>query len=145
MQEKAGEILQINRTRLASFKKGYRQLNDDFILRLAELLKLDKGETLYKAKLELDPENAHLWEFMVCSAGLEPTPQASETWLRIFKRLFKIIFIIKLSYFVQCIKVSGIVQVCIAFCAGYVSVSKQFFDRVNGYAFLNKPTGISVA
>ena len=83
-QTKLAEILGLTQQRLSAFKNyttgDKRKPNDETILQLADILGLDKGETLYKAKLELEPEKAHLWQFMVRSAGLEPTPQASETY-----------------------------------------------------------------
>ncbi len=82
-QTKLAEMLGLTQQRLSAFKNyttgDKRKPNDETILQLADILGLDKGETLYKAKLELEPEKAHLWRFMVRSAGLEPTPQASET------------------------------------------------------------------
>ncbi len=124
-QEKAGEILQINRTRLADFKNGKRKPSEDFILRLAEYLNMDKGETLYQAKLELDPENAGLWKFLVRSAGLEPTPQASE--LKTIHRA------LKLPYFIQCLQIAIIVKVCVAFGRRNIPMTKQVFNRINAH------------
>lgn len=87
-QTRLAEMLGLTQQRLSAFKNyttgDKRKPNDETILQLADILGLDKGETLYKAKLELEPEKAHLWKFMVRSAGLEPTPQASETYFAIF-------------------------------------------------------------
>lgn len=77
-QEKAGEVLNIQRTRLADFKKLKREPNEEFILKLADYLGLDKGKTLYKIKQEISPESAYLWKWC---ARLESNqrPSASET------------------------------------------------------------------
>ena len=69
------------RPRISEYETHKRPPTDTFVLKLADYLGLDKGKTLYEVKKEIDPENAYLWQFMVRSAGLEPTPQASETWL----------------------------------------------------------------
>lgn len=62
-----------------NYKTGdKRKPSDEIILKLADLLGLDKGETLYQAKLELDPENAHLWEWCARRES-NPRPSASET------------------------------------------------------------------
>lgn len=82
-QKKLAKILGLTPQRISAFKNSNkdseRKPNDELILWLADYVGLDKGETLYRAKLELEPENASLWGFLVRSAGLEPTPQASET------------------------------------------------------------------
>ncbi len=62
-----------------NYEESKRKPPDEVILALADILGLDKGETLYQAKLELEPKKASYWKFLVRSAGLEPTPQASET------------------------------------------------------------------
>ena len=67
------------RPRISEYETHKRPPTDTFVLKLADYLGLDKGKTLYEVKKEIDPENAYLWKFMVRSAGLEPTPQASET------------------------------------------------------------------
>lgn len=78
-QKNLARMFNVVYSRFGDYKKGRRMPNDEVILRLADYVGLDKAETLYKVKVELEPENAHLWEFLVRSAGLEPTPQASET------------------------------------------------------------------
>ncbi len=67
-----------------NYEESKRKPPDEVIIALADILGLDKGETLYQAKLELDPKKASYWKFLVRSAGLEPTPQASETYFAIF-------------------------------------------------------------
>ena len=69
------------RPRISEYETHKRPPTDTFVLKLADYLGLDKGKTLYEVKKEFDPENAYLWQFMVRSAGLEPTPQASETYI----------------------------------------------------------------
>ena len=82
-QNKLAEKIGLTSGRISEFKNykagDPRKPPDELILTLADMLGLDKAETLYQAKLELEPEKAKLWEFLVRSAGLEPTPQASET------------------------------------------------------------------
>ena len=67
-QTALAEILGLTQQRLSAFKNyktgGKRKPNDETIIRLAEYMGLDKADTLYQAKLELEPENAHLWEFL---------------------------------------------------------------------------------
>ncbi len=82
-QTKLGKMLGLPQARISDFRNyevSKRKPSDEVILTLAEILDLDKAETLYEAKRELEPEKASLWDFLkVRSAGLEPTPQASET------------------------------------------------------------------
>ena len=81
-QTKLGKMLGLPQARISDFRNyemSKRKPPDEVIIALADLLELDKGETLYQAKLELDPKKASYWKFLVRSAGLEPTPQASET------------------------------------------------------------------
>ncbi len=68
------------RPRITKYANLTRKPTDTSILKLADYLGLDKGETLYKAKLELEPENVHLWEFLNWRAWreLNPRPSASE-------------------------------------------------------------------
>ena len=81
-QNKLAEKIGLSSGRISEFKNykagDPRKPPDELILTLADMLGLDKAETLYQAKQELEPEKAKLWEFLVRSAGLEPTPQASE-------------------------------------------------------------------
>lgn len=81
-QAKLGELLDIPQQHVSAYKKvtrdSKRKPPDEVILKIAEFMGLDKGKTLYKAKLELDPENAELWKWC---ARLESNqrPSASET------------------------------------------------------------------
>ena len=81
-QNKLAEQIGLTSGRLSAFKnyeKGdKRKPNDETILKIADMLGLDKGETLYKAKLELDPENAELWKWCARRES-NPRPSASET------------------------------------------------------------------
>ena len=83
-QTKLAEMLGIKQGRLSEFKNykigDPRKPSDEMILQLAEYVGMDKAKTLYEVKLETEPQNARLWGFLVRSAGLEPTPQASETY-----------------------------------------------------------------
>lgn len=94
-QTKLAEMLGIKQGRLSEYKNyksgDPRKPPDEMILALADYLGLDKGETLYKAKLELEPEKAGLWGFLVRSAGLEPTPQASEKYVKMAWALFNLL------------------------------------------------------
>lgn len=67
-QTALAETLGLTQQRLSAFKNyktgDKRKPNDETIIRLAEYMGLDKADTLYQAKLELEPENAHLWEFL---------------------------------------------------------------------------------
>lgn len=81
-QETLGEILNIPQQHVSAYKNykpSKRKPNDTLILKLADYIGADKGEVLYKAKLELDPENAELWKWC---ARLESNqrPSASETY-----------------------------------------------------------------
>ena len=100
-QNKLAEKIGLTSGRISEFKNyktgDPRKPPDELILTLADMLGLDKAETLYKAKLETEPEKAKLWEFLVRSAGLEPTPQASEAYRHIPAGIF-IILIIKYIY-----------------------------------------------
>lgn len=81
-QTKLAEKLGITQGRLSEFKNykigDKRKPSEEVILQIADVLGLDKGETLYKAKLELEPEKAYLWKWC---ARLESNqrPSASET------------------------------------------------------------------
>ena len=80
-QEELGKKLGINQGRVSAFKNyktgDKRKPNDETILKIADILGLDKGETLYKVKLELEPEQAYLWEWCA-RRGSNPRPSASE-------------------------------------------------------------------
>ena len=106
-----------------NYEESKRKPPDEVIIALADILGLDKGETLYQAKLELDPKKASYWKFLVRSAGLEPTPQASE--LKTIHRA------LKLPYFIQCLQIA--IKVCIAFSRRYIPMPKQVFNRINAY------------
>ena len=81
-QNKLAEKIGLTSGRISEFKNyktgDKRKPNDETILKIAEMLGLDKGETLYKAKLELDPENAELWKWCARRES-NPRPSASET------------------------------------------------------------------
>ena len=79
-QETLGEILGIPQQHVSAYRNyrpNKRKPNDALILKLADYVGWDKGETLYKAKLELDPENAKLWEWCARRES-NPRPSASE-------------------------------------------------------------------
>ena len=80
-QAKLGELLDIPQQHVSAYKKVTRESKrkppDEVILKIAEFMGLDKGKTLYKAKLELDPENAKLWEWCARRES-NPRPSASE-------------------------------------------------------------------
>ena len=71
-------IVKEDRPRIYNFYKLERMPSEEFILRIADYLGLDKGETLYNIKLELDPENAELWKWCARRES-NPRPSASET------------------------------------------------------------------
>ena len=78
-----GKLFKIQRVRLADYKAGRRTPDDSLIGELAEYVGLNPIETILQCKLETDKEKATLWQawlskIVVRSAGLEPTPQASE-------------------------------------------------------------------
>lgn len=81
-QTKLAKKLGITQGRLSEFKNyktgDKRKPNEETILKIADVLGLDKGETLYKAKLELEPEQAYLWEWCA-RRGSNPRPSVSET------------------------------------------------------------------
>ena len=80
------KMLGLTQQRLSAFKNyktgDKRKPNDEVILKLAQYMGLNAAETLYQAKLELDPENAHLWQFLAndwrAQRELNPRPSASE-------------------------------------------------------------------
>lgn len=86
-QEKLGEMLGLPQSRISAFRnyngKG-KKPSDSLIGELAIYVGWNPLETVLACKTDTDKEKATLWEtwlnnFMVRSAGLEPTPQASET------------------------------------------------------------------
>ena len=85
-QEKLGEKIGLPQSRISAFRnyKGTgKKPSDALIGELAEYVGLNPIETILQCKLETDKEKATLWEawlskIVVRSAGLEPTPQASE-------------------------------------------------------------------
>ncbi len=82
-QTKLAKELGITQGRLSEFKNyktgDKRKPNDETILKIAEILGLDKGETLYKVKLETSPETAELWKWCA-RRGSNPRPSVSETY-----------------------------------------------------------------
>ena len=70
-------VINEQRPRVVEYASLTRTPTDVFILKIADYLNLDKGETLYKAKLELDPENAELWKWCARRES-NPRPSASE-------------------------------------------------------------------
>ena len=86
-QEKLGEKIGLPQSRISAFRnyKGTgKKPSDALIGELAEYVGLNPIETILQCKLETDKEKATLWQawlskIVVRSAGLEPTPQASET------------------------------------------------------------------
>ena len=68
-QAKLGELLGVPQQHISSFKRvtkeSKRKPTDEVILKIADFLELDKREVLYKAKLELEPEKADLWRFLI--------------------------------------------------------------------------------
>lgn len=83
-QTKLAKKLGITQGRLSEFKNykigDKRKPSEEVILQIADVLGLDKGETLYKAKLELEPEKAYLWKWCA-RRELNPRPSASERTL----------------------------------------------------------------
>ena len=81
-QAKLGEILGVPQQHISAYKKvtaeSKRKPPDEVILKIADFMGLDKGKTLYKAKLELEPEQAYLWEWCARRES-NPRPSASET------------------------------------------------------------------
>ena len=80
-QTKLAKKLGITQGRLSEFKNykigDKRKPSEEVILQIADVLGLDKGETLYKAKLELEPEKAYLWKWCARRES-NPRPSASE-------------------------------------------------------------------
>lgn len=80
-QTKLAEKLGITQGRLSEFKNykigDKRKPSEEVILQIADVLGLDKGETLYRAKLEIEPEKAYLWKWCARRES-NPRPSASE-------------------------------------------------------------------
>ena len=92
-----GKLFKLQRVRLADYKAGRRIPDDALIGELAEYVGLNPIETILQCKLETDKEKATLWQawlskIVVRSAGLEPTPQASEA----YRLMTQVILIIQL-------------------------------------------------
>ena len=105
-QRLLSQKFKIDYRRLCDYKAGRRTPDDSLIGELAEYVGLNPIETILQCKLETDKEKATLWQawlskIVVRSAGLEPTPQASEAYypgkIEIIKFiLFSITYIIKI-------------------------------------------------
>ena len=97
-QNKLAEKIGLTSGRISEFKNyktgDKRKPNDETILKIADILGLDKGETLYKAKLELDPENAELWKWCARRES-NPRPSASEVVSRLIISMTGIILSMK--------------------------------------------------
>ena len=96
-----GKLFKIQRVRLADYKAGRRIPDDALIGELAEYVGLNPIETILQCKLETDKEKATLWQawlskIVVRSAGLEPTPQASETYNLMAQAFFAILSLLRL-------------------------------------------------
>ncbi len=93
-QTKLAKKLGITQGRLSEFKNykigDKRKPSEEVILQIADVLGLDKGETLYKAKLELEPEKAYLWKWCARRES-NPRPSASEVVSRLVISLYQII------------------------------------------------------
>ncbi len=101
-QRLLSQKFKIDYRRLCDYKAGRRTPDDSLIGELAEYVGLNPIETILQCKLETDKEKATLWQawlskIVVRSAGLEPTPQASEAYRHIPAGIF-IILIIKYIY-----------------------------------------------
>lgn len=88
-QQNLAKRFNMRYNRFADYKAGRRIPDDALIGELAEYVGLNPIETILQCKLETDKEKATLWQawlskIVVRSAGLEPTPQASETYFAIF-------------------------------------------------------------
>ena len=85
-QQKLAEIIGLKyQNRFGDFKAGRRIPDDETVGQLADYIGLNPIDTIIAVKEETaGKEKANLWQswlqkYMVRSAGLEPTPQASET------------------------------------------------------------------
>ena len=96
-QRLLSQKFKIDYRRLCDYKAGRRIPDDALIGELAEYVGLNPIETILQCKLETDKEKATLWQawlskIVVRSAGLEPTPQASEA----YRLMTQVILIIQL-------------------------------------------------
>ncbi len=79
-QQNLAKKFKIDYRRLGEFKAEKKFPKDIVICQLADFVGLNPLQTLIEIKKQEEPENANYWQkIMVRSAGLEPTPQASET------------------------------------------------------------------
>ena len=97
-QRLLSQKFKIDYRRLCDYKAGRRIPDDALIGELAEYVGLNPIETILQCKLETDKEKATLWQawlskIVVRSAGLEPTPQASEAYyfILVYKILLSIL------------------------------------------------------
>jgi len=92
-QTKLAKKLGITQGRLSEFKNykigDKRKPSEEVILQIADVLGLDKGETLYKAKLELEPEKAYLWKWCARRES-NPRPSASETFTNLVRYILSL-------------------------------------------------------
>ena len=96
-QQALAKRFNIRYNRFGDYKAGRRIPDDALIGELAEYVGLNPIETILQCKLETDKEKATLWQawlskIVVRSAGLEPTPQASEA----YRLMTQVILIIQL-------------------------------------------------
>ena len=107
-QEKLGELLGLPQSRISAFRnyngKG-KKPSDSLIGELAIYVGWNPLETVLACKTDTDKEKATLWEtwlnnFMVRSAGLEPTPQASETY-KLLSKIKSLLSLIGFCLFVR--------------------------------------------
>ena len=96
-QQNLAKRFNMRYNRFADYKAGRRIPDDALIGELAEYIGLNPIETILQCKLETDKEKATLWQawlskIVVRSAGLEPTPQASETYI-LSTKIIKILYI----------------------------------------------------
>ena len=100
-QRLLSQKFKIDYRRLCDYKAGRRTPDDSLIGELAEYVGLNPIETILQCKLETDKEKAALWQawlskIVVRSAGLEPTPQASETYNLMARAFFAILSLLRL-------------------------------------------------
>ena len=124
-QKAIAKRLGIAESKFADLKNGKSKPTPYEIYQLAEMAKLEPMTTFFEVMAELDKEHEKYWseKIVVRSAGLEPTPQASE--LKTIHRA------LKLPYFIQCLQIA--IKVCIAFSRRYIPMPKQVFNRINAY------------
>ena len=100
-QRLLSQKFKIDYRRLCDYKAGRRTPDDSLIGELAEYVGLNPIETILQCKLETDKEKATLWQawlskIVVRSAGLEPTPQASEAYNLMARAFFAILSLLRL-------------------------------------------------